>query len=50
MTGTLARFLTEKQIATSEDRYWAEVEGDIENEKQRRPSPLTSPRALPPRV
>jgi len=31
MTGTLARFLTEKQIATSEDRYWAEVEGDIEN-------------------
>ena len=31
MTGTLARFLAEKQIATPEDRYWAEVEGDIEN-------------------
>ena len=29
--GTLARFLAEKQIATPEDRYWAEVEGDIEN-------------------
>ncbi len=31
MTGTLARFLAEKQISTPEDRYWAEVEGDIEN-------------------
>jgi organic hydroperoxide reductase OsmC/OhrA len=31
MMGTLARFLAEKQIPTSEDRYWAEVEGDIEN-------------------
>ncbi len=31
MMGTLARFLAEKQIATPEDRYWAEVEGDIEN-------------------
>ena len=29
--GTLARFLAEKQISTPEDRYWAEVEGDIEN-------------------
>ena len=29
--GTLARFLAEKQIATPEDRYWADVEGDIEN-------------------
>ena len=29
--GTLARFLTEKQIPTPEDRYRAEVEGDIEN-------------------
>jgi len=29
--GTLARFLAEKQIPTPEDRYWAEVEGDIEN-------------------
>jgi hypothetical protein len=31
MTGTLARFLAEKQIPTPEDRYRAEVEGDIEN-------------------
>ncbi len=31
MMGTLARFLVEKQIATHEDRYWADVEGDIEN-------------------
>jgi organic hydroperoxide reductase OsmC/OhrA len=31
MMGTLARFLAEKQISTPEDRYWAEVEGDIEN-------------------
>ena len=29
--GTLARFLAEKQIPTPEDRYWADVEGDIEN-------------------
>jgi len=31
MMGTLARFLAERQIATPEDRYWADVEGDIEN-------------------
>ena len=31
MTGTLARFLAEKQIPTPEDRYRAEVEGDIED-------------------
>jgi len=31
MMGTLARFLAEKQIPTPEDRYWADVEGDIEN-------------------
>ena len=31
MMGTLARFLAERQIPTPEDRYWAEVEGDIEN-------------------
>jgi len=31
MMGTLAKFLAEKQIPTPEDRYWAEVEGDIEN-------------------
>ena len=31
MTGTLARFLAERQIPTPEDRYWVEVEGDIEN-------------------
>lgn len=31
MMGTLARFLAEKQIPTPEDRYWAEVEGEIEN-------------------
>lgn len=31
MTGTFARFLAEKQIPTPEDRYWVEVEGDIEN-------------------
>ena len=28
--GTLARFLAEKQIPTPEDRYQADVEGDIE--------------------
>jgi organic hydroperoxide reductase OsmC/OhrA len=31
MTGTLARFLAERQIPTPEDRYRVEVEGDIEN-------------------
>ncbi len=29
--GTLARFLAERQIPTPQDRYHAEVEGDIEN-------------------
>ena len=29
--GTLARFLAEKDIPTSEDRYQAHVEGDIED-------------------
>jgi organic hydroperoxide reductase OsmC/OhrA len=31
MMGTLARFLAGKKISTFEDRYRAEVEGDIEN-------------------
>ena len=31
MTGTLARFLAERKIPTPEDRYWVDVEGDIEN-------------------
>ena len=31
MLGTLARVLAEKGIATPKDRYWADVEGDIEN-------------------
>jgi hypothetical protein len=31
MMGTLARFLAEKHIPTPEDRYQADVEGDIEN-------------------
>jgi organic hydroperoxide reductase OsmC/OhrA len=31
MMGTLARFLAERQIPTPQDRYRAEVEGDIEN-------------------
>jgi len=31
MMGTLARFLAERQIPTPEDRYRAEVQGDIEN-------------------
>jgi hypothetical protein len=31
MMGTLAAALARKQIPTPEDRYWAEVEGDIEN-------------------
>ncbi len=29
--GTLATALARRQIATPEDRYWADVEGDIEN-------------------
>jgi len=29
--GTLATALAKKQIRTPEDRYWADVEGDIEN-------------------
>ena len=29
--GTLATVLAKKNIPTSEDRYWADVEGDIEN-------------------
>ncbi len=29
--GTLAGVLAGKKIATPEDRYWAEVEGDIED-------------------
>ncbi len=33
MMGTLARFLADKKIATPEDRYWADVEGDIEDVK-----------------
>ncbi len=31
MMGTLATMLAGKKIATPEDRYWADVEGDIEN-------------------
>ena len=31
MMGTLATALARRQIATPEDRYWADVEGDIEN-------------------
>jgi organic hydroperoxide reductase OsmC/OhrA len=31
MMGTLARFLAEKDIPTTEDRYQADVEGDIED-------------------
>lgn len=31
MTGTLARFLAERKIPTPEDRFWVDVEGDIEN-------------------
>ena len=31
MMGTLATVLAGKKIPTPEDRYWAEVEGDIEN-------------------
>jgi len=29
--GTLATVLAKKNIPTPEDRYWADVEGDIEN-------------------
>ena len=29
--GTFARFLVERKIATPEELYWADVEGDIEN-------------------
>ena len=31
MMGTLAGVLATKKIPTPEDRYWADVEGDIEN-------------------
>jgi hypothetical protein len=31
MMGTLAAVLAGKKIPTPEDRYWADVEGDIEN-------------------
>ena len=31
MMGTLATALAGKMIPTPEERYWAEVEGDIEN-------------------
>jgi len=31
MMGTLASVLARRKIATPEDRYWADVEGDIEN-------------------
>ncbi len=31
MMGTLATLLAGKKIYTSQDLYWAEVEGDIEN-------------------
>jgi organic hydroperoxide reductase OsmC/OhrA len=31
MMGTLAAALARKKIPTPEDRYWADVEGDIEN-------------------
>ena len=31
MMGTLATVLAGKKIPTPEDKYWAEVEGDIEN-------------------
>ena len=33
MMGTFARFLAERKIATPEELYWADVEGDIENVK-----------------
>ena len=31
MMGTLATLLAGKKIPTPEDRYWADVQGDIEN-------------------
>jgi organic hydroperoxide reductase OsmC/OhrA len=31
MMGTLATVLAKKKIPTPEDRYWADVEGDIED-------------------
>jgi organic hydroperoxide reductase OsmC/OhrA len=31
MMGTLATLLAGKKIPTPEDRYWADVEGDVEN-------------------
>jgi organic hydroperoxide reductase OsmC/OhrA len=31
MMGTLAKFLAKKNIPTTEDRYWAQVVGDIED-------------------
>jgi organic hydroperoxide reductase OsmC/OhrA len=31
MMGTLASVLAGRKISTPEDRYWADVEGDIEN-------------------
>ncbi len=31
MMGTLATVLAGKKIPTPEDKYWADVEGDIEN-------------------
>jgi organic hydroperoxide reductase OsmC/OhrA len=31
MMGTLAAMLAKNKIPTPEDRYWADVEGDIEN-------------------
>jgi organic hydroperoxide reductase OsmC/OhrA len=31
MMGTLATVLAAKKIPTPEDRYWVDVEGDIEN-------------------
>jgi len=31
MMGTLARVLAGKKIPTPEERYWADVEGDVEN-------------------
>ena len=34
MMGTLAAGLAGKKIATFEDRYWADVEGDVENHDQ----------------
>jgi hypothetical protein len=31
MMGTLAKVLAGKEIPTPDERYWADVEGDIEN-------------------